>query len=147
MKCNQPQNHISLTLPPRRDSRNKPEKLSNYDSSSSVKEGPTLPLLSVPELNKETSGCPTLWGCSMVSIGKNIINCSKNPQFLPVMCALCPHYARCARAVFALSPRCVRANKKSYATYAKKKKQLTLISAITPRFPHQKMACCTLKLL
>ena len=44
----------------------------------------------------ETSGCPTLWGCSMVCIGKNITNCSKNPRFLPVMCALCP---RCARAV------------------------------------------------
>ena len=56
-----------------------------------VKEGPTLPPLSVPELNKETSGCPTLWGCSMVCIGKNIANCSKNPQFFPVMCALCTH--------------------------------------------------------
>ena len=30
-----------------------------------------------------------LWGCSMVCIGKNIANCSKKPQFLPVMCALC----------------------------------------------------------
>ena len=29
----------------------------------------------------------------MVCIGKNIANCSKPPQFLPVMCALCP---RCA---------------------------------------------------
>ena len=37
-------------------------------------------------------GCPTLWGCSMVCIG-NIANCSKTPQFLPVMCALC---TRCA---------------------------------------------------
>ena len=37
-------------------------------------------------------GCPTLWGCSMVHIGKNIANCSKTPQFLPA-------YARCARAV------------------------------------------------
>ena len=37
-----------------------------------------------------------LWGCSMVRIGKNIANCSKNPQFLPVMCVLC---LRCARAV------------------------------------------------
>ena len=60
---------------------------------ASVKEGPTFPPLSVPGLNKVTSGCPTLWGCSMVCIGKNIANCSKNPQFLPVMCALCP---RCA---------------------------------------------------
>ena len=34
-----------------------------------------------------------LWGCSMVCIGKNIANCSKNPQFLPVMCALCEHCA------------------------------------------------------
>ena len=32
----------------------------------------------------------------MVCIGKNIANCSKNPQFLPIMSALCP---RCARAV------------------------------------------------
>ena len=34
-------------------------------------------------------GCPTLWGCSMVCIGRNIAVCSTNPQFLPVMCALC----------------------------------------------------------
>ena len=47
----------------------------------------------------QTSGCPTLWGCSMVCIGKNIANCSKKPQFLPVMCALCPRCARCACAV------------------------------------------------
>ena len=40
-------------------------------------------------------GCPTLWECSVVCIGKNIANCSKTPQFLPVMCALC---TRCARA-------------------------------------------------
>ena len=72
----------------------------------SVKEGPTLPHLSVPELNKETSGCPTLWGCSMVCIGKNIANCSKNPQFLPVMCALCPRCACAVRAVPALCVRC-----------------------------------------
>ena len=63
---------------------------------ASVKEDPTLPPLSVSELNKQTSGCPTLWGCSMVCIGKNIANCSKNPQFLPFMCAMFP---RCARAV------------------------------------------------
>ena len=95
MKCNQPQKHMSLTLPPRRDLRSKPEKLSNYESSSpraSVKEVLTLPPLSVPELNKETSGCPALWGCSMVCIGKNIPNCSKKPNFfLPC--------ARCAGAV------------------------------------------------
>ena len=72
------------------------QQLQEQLARASVKEGPTLPPLSVPELNKETSGCPTLWGCSMVCIGKNIANCSKNPQFLPVMCALCPH---CARAV------------------------------------------------
>ena len=35
------------------------------------------------------------WGCSMVCIGKNIANCSKKPQFLPVMCTLC---ALCTRA-------------------------------------------------
>ena len=62
-----------------------------------VKEGATLPPLSVPELNKETSGCPTLWGCSMVCIGKNIANCSKKPpisschvRVVPALCALCP---------------------------------------------------------
>ena len=42
----------------------------------------------------EISGCVTLWGCSMVHRGKNIVNGSKNPQFLPVMCAPC---ARCAQ--------------------------------------------------
>ena len=71
------------------------QQLREQLARASVKEGPTLPPLSVPELNNETSGCPTLWGCSMVCIGKNIANCSKNPQFLPVMCALCP---RCAHA-------------------------------------------------
>ena len=34
MKYNKPQNHISLTLLLRRDSQSKPEKLSNYESSS-----------------------------------------------------------------------------------------------------------------
>ena len=72
------------------------QQLREQLARASVKEGPTLPPLSVPELNKETSGCPTLWGCSMVCIRKNIANCSKNPQFPPVMCALC---LRCARAV------------------------------------------------
>ena len=38
----------------------------------------------------------------MVCIGKNIANCSKNPHFLCVMCALCPRYARCACTVCAL---------------------------------------------
>ena len=65
------------------------QQLREQLARASVKEGLTLPPLSVPELNKETSGCPTLWGCSMVCIGKNIANCSKNPQFLPVMCTLC----------------------------------------------------------
>ena len=32
---------------------------------------------------------PTLWGCTIVCIGKNIANCGKSPQFLPVVCALC----------------------------------------------------------
>ena len=32
----------------------------------------------------------------MVCIGKNIANCSKNPQFLPVMCVLCPRCAHMA---------------------------------------------------
>ena len=41
----------------------------------------------------ETSGCETLWGCSMVARGKNIVDGSKNPQFLLVM------YACCVRAV------------------------------------------------
>ena len=72
------------------------QQLREQLARASVKEGRTLPPLSVPELNKETSGCPTLWGCSKVCIGKNIANCSKNPQFLPAVCALCP---RCARAV------------------------------------------------
>ena len=43
----------------------------------------------------------------MVCIGKNIANCSKTSQFLPVMCALCP---RCARAVPALCVRCAHAH-------------------------------------
>ena len=57
----------------------------------------------------ETSGCPTLWGCSMVCIGKNIANCSKNPQFLPVMCTLCPCCAHTPPrwvATFYSSPLC-----------------------------------------
>ena len=40
----------------------------------------------------ETSGCPTLWECSMVCIGKNIANCSNTPNFF-LSCA------RCARPV------------------------------------------------
>ena len=41
-------------------------------------------------------------GGSMVCIGKNIANCSKNPQFLPVMCVLVcyadkPPMRMCAR--------------------------------------------------
>ena len=50
----------------------------------------------------KTSGCATLWGCTMVHVGKNIVNGSKNPQFLPVMCALCVRCACCARPVRAL---------------------------------------------
>ena len=41
-------------------------------------------------------GCPILWGCSMVCIGKDSANCSKKCQFLPVMCALCTLCAYCA---------------------------------------------------
>ena len=33
--------------------------------------------------------CPTLWACSTVCIGKNVACCSKSPQVLPVMRALC----------------------------------------------------------
>ena len=50
----------------------------------------------------ETSGFATLWGCSMVHRGKNIVNGNENPQFLLVMCALCPHCACFARPVRAL---------------------------------------------
>ena len=41
----------------------------------------------------------TSWGCSMGCIGKNIASCSKNPQFLPVTCAMCARCACCMRAV------------------------------------------------
>ena len=51
----------------------------------------------------ETLGCATLWGCSMVHKGKNIVNGSKkspiypcNARAVPALCALCP---RCARVV------------------------------------------------
>ena len=37
-----------------------------------------------------------LWGHSMVCICKDIANCPKKPQFLPVNCALCPRCAGCA---------------------------------------------------
>ena len=47
----------------------------------------------------ETSGCATLWGCSMVHRGKNIVNGSKNLQFLPAMCALCVPCPRRARTL------------------------------------------------
>ena len=70
------------------------QQLREQLARASVKEGLALPPLSLlNKLNKETSGCLTLWGCSMVCIGKNIAHCSKNPQFVPVMCVLCP---RCA---------------------------------------------------
>ena len=39
----------------------------------------------------EASGCPMLWGCSMVCFGKNIATCSKDRQFLPAMCVLSAH--------------------------------------------------------
>ena len=49
----------------------------------------------------ETSGCATLWGCSMVHRGKNIVNGSKkspispcNVRAVPALCVLCP---RCAQ--------------------------------------------------
>ena len=43
-------------------------------------------------------GCPTLWGCSMVCIGKNIANCSKKTPFSPChVCAVCVVRALCAR--------------------------------------------------
>ena len=54
MACNHLPTPISLTPQQRRGLLNKPEKFSSYPSSSPghVKEGPTLPPLSVPELNK-----------------------------------------------------------------------------------------------
>ena len=45
----------------------------------------------------ETSGCATLWGCSVVHRGNKIVNCSKNPQFPLAMCALCVVCARRAQ--------------------------------------------------
>ena len=36
----------------------------------------------------------------VVCIGKNIANCSKNPQFLPVMCAVPPVRALCRHTPF-----------------------------------------------
>ena len=50
----------------------------------------------------ETSGCATLWGCSMVHRGKNIVNGCKNTQFPPVMKAPCVLCACCAQT----PPRC-----------------------------------------
>ena len=80
------------------------QQLREQLTRASVKEGPTLPPLSMPELNRETSGCPTLWGCSMVCIGKNIANRSKNPTFF-LSCA------RCARAVRVVPALCTHAPK------------------------------------
>ena len=34
----------------------------------------------------------------MVCVGKNIANCSKNLQYLAIMCTLCRRCARCAHA-------------------------------------------------
>ena len=45
----------------------------------------------------------------MVCIGKNIANCSKNPQFLPVMCTLCPRCLRTVRVVHTRHP-CTKCN-------------------------------------
>ena len=50
--------------------------------------------------------CATLWGCGMVHRGQNIVNSSKNPQFPPVMCALCPGRVRVVRAVRAVRALC-----------------------------------------
>ena len=40
-----------------------------------------------------------LGGCSIVCIGKNIANCPKKPQFLPLKCVLFVHCVCCACAV------------------------------------------------
>ena len=60
----------------------------------------------VPPMTKgwgETSGCATLWGCSMVHRGKNIVNGSKKSPISPcnvrAVRSLCPRRACCARAV------------------------------------------------
>ena len=45
----------------------------------------------------ETSGCATLWRCSMVHKSKNIVTGSENPQFRSVMCAPCVRCACCAQ--------------------------------------------------
>ena len=50
--------------------------------------------------------CATLWGCGMVHRGQNIVNSSQNPQFPPVMCALCPGRVRVVRAVRAVRTLC-----------------------------------------
>ena len=52
----------------------------------------------------ETSGCATLWGCSMVHRGKNIVNGSKKTQFFPVMRALCALCPCCVRVVHKRPP-------------------------------------------
>ena len=40
-------------------------------------------------VHTKCQGCPTLWGCSMVCIGKNIANVTKGPNF-SLSCARCP---------------------------------------------------------
>ena len=50
-------------------------------------------------VHTKCQGCPTLWGCSMVCLSKNIANCSKNLQFLLVMCALCAPHVRAVHAL------------------------------------------------
>ena len=53
---------------------------------------------------RQTSGCATLLGCSMVHRGKNIVNGSKKSPFILVMCALCVLCPQCARAVHKRPP-------------------------------------------
>ena len=43
----------------------------------------------------------TGWGCSMVRMGKNIANCSRNHQFLLVMFVLCMRCVLCTHAPYA----------------------------------------------
>ena len=62
----------------------------------------------VPPMTKgwgETRGCATLWGCSMVHKGKNIVNGSKKIPNLSLQCA---RRARTVRVVPALCTRCAQ---------------------------------------
>ena len=51
-----------------------------------------------------SGGCPPLWGCSMVCLGKKIANHSKKSQFLPVLCVLC---ALCRHAPYVYIRVCI----------------------------------------